>query len=396
MFIIFSLIISSPKEILIGMKSIIDSNNILLIDYMPISVSATFFNSGLISLISIFVLYKLRLRLNGLLISSIFLVLSFAFVGKNIINIIPFYIGTYVYCIIFNKNYKSVIAIAMMSTTLAPIVSALGFYGILISFVAAFLIPILAQHSIHFHSGYSLYNIGFAGGILSIAIYSQILAMNGQVLINRDIYQSYNYGIFLLFFIYFIFLIITGYLNSKHFKDDLKEVYKHSGRLVTDFVQKEGFYISIFNMGTLGLMCLILITIFNKMNGPILCAMLTVVGFGGFGKHLKNCIPVMLGVFISSLFFKIKPGMSIVLVTAMFSTTLSPIAGKFGFLSGVIVGIMHYTMNLHVGVLNGGINLYNNGLAAGLVASIYVPIIEAIKGGSILERTKKKSSKNDR
>lgn len=396
MFIIFSLIISSPKEILAGMKSIIDYNNILLVDYMPISISATFFNSGLISIFSIFLLYKLKLRLNGLLISSIFFVLSFSFVGKNIVNVIPFYIGTYIYCIIFNKNYKSVIAIAMMASTLAPMVSVFGFQGFLISLIAAFLIPIFAQHSIHFHSGYSLYNTGFAGGILSIVIYSQIVAMNGKISVNRNIYENFHYGVILLFLIYFLFLMFLGYLKSKNFKEDLREVYKHTGRLVTDFVQKEGFYISIFNMGTLGLMCLILITIFNKMNGPILCAMLTVVGFGGFGKHLKNCIPVMIGVFISSLFFKVKPGISFILVTTMFSTTLSPIAGKFGFISGIIVGMMHYTMNLHVGVLNGGINLYNNGLAAGLVASVYVPIIEAIKGGNLLERAKKEISKNDR
>ena len=38
-------------------------------------------------------------------------------------------------------------------------------------------------------------------------------------------------------------------------------------------------------------------------------------------------------------------------------------------------------MVMNVGYLHGGLNLYNNGLAAGLVAMILIPIITDLKKG---------------
>jgi hypothetical protein len=36
---------------------------------------------------------------------------------------------------------------------------------------------------------------------------------------------------------------------------------------------------------------------------------------------------------------------------------------------------------MNVGYLHGGVNLYNNGFAGGIVASIFVPVIDAFKKG---------------
>ncbi|MFO3716747.1 DUF1576 domain-containing protein [Anaerococcus sp. ENR1011] len=58
----------------------------------------------------------------------------------------------------------------------------------------------------------------------------------------------------------------------------------------------------------------------------------------------------------------------------LFSTTLAPIAGEFGFLAGVFAGFSHKAVATNTGLIHGGINLYNNGLAGGIVAAVLVPL----------------------
>ncbi|WP_155730314.1 copper homeostasis protein CutC, partial [Streptobacillus moniliformis] len=69
-----------------------------------------------------------------------------------------------------------------------------------------------------------------------------------------------------------------------------------------------------------------------------------------------------------------REGETILLMTVFFSTTLAPIAGKYGWHLGIIAGIFHFSVATQIGAVHGGMNLYNNGLAAGIVSSIYVPI----------------------
>lgn len=39
----------------------------------------------------------------------------------------------------------------------------------------------------------------------------------------------------------------------------------------------------------------------ETLNGPLLAGILTVVGFSAHGKHFKNTIPILLGVYIAGL-----------------------------------------------------------------------------------------------
>jgi hypothetical protein len=40
--------------------------------------------------------------------------------------------------------------------------------------------------------------------------------------------------------------------------------------------------------------------------------------------------------------------------------------------------MLHLTLVVNVGFLHGGVNLYNNGFAGGLIAALMIPILEAI------------------
>lgn len=57
------------------------------------------------------------------------------------------------------------------------------------------------------------------------------------------------------------------------------------------------------------------------------------------------------------------------ILALLFSTTLAPVAGRFGPVAGIIAGYLHSSVALNVGIVYGGMNLYNNGLPAVLLQS---------------------------
>jgi hypothetical protein len=117
----------------------------------------------------------------------------------------------------------------------------------------------------------------------------------------------------------------------------------------------------------------------SDLNGPTLGALFTIVGFSAFGKHPKNIVPIMLGVFIASMLKDWSASDPAAVLAALFGTTLAPIAGRFGWRWGIVTGFVHSSVAQTVGALHGGLVLYNNGFAAGLVAAILVPVIMALQ-----------------
>lgn len=388
MMLIYSLYLCTPYEIITGIKSTILSNNLLITDYFKIAnIGSTLFQSALITLINIYILYRLKLKLNGLLITALYLMTSFSFMGKNIINIIPFYIGGLIYTKVNKKNIKSTIPIIIMSTALAPLASNIFPIGFILAILVGYIMPVIMPHTLHYHDGYSLYNSGLAGGLLGVIIYSLFKSSHIDLQVNNDLFLEFRYDLFFFFLIYYILMIAIGIINEKNFLNKTKKLYSHSGRLVTDFIQKDGFYVTIINLGVLGLICLFICLYYQVLNGPVICAMLTITAFSGFGKHPKNTLPLLIGVFIANIVFKIEISTTLFLITLFFSTTFAPITGKFGILVGIFIGFIHYAISIHTGIVHGGLNLYNNGLAAGILASVFVPIAE---GGLFWKKQKRK------
>ena len=115
------------------------------------------------------------------------------------------------------------------------------------------------------------------------------------------------------------------------------------------------------------------------LNGPLVCCVIGIMGFGAFGMHPKNMVPVMVGANLAALFLKQLPFTSPgVLLASLLCTGLAPIAGRFGWGWGVAAGFLHMCVVQHTGSLQGGMNLYNNGFTAGLVCVLLIPIIEAL------------------
>ena len=101
------------------------------------------------------------------------------------------------------------------------------------------------------------------------------------------------------------------------------------------------------------------------------------VGFSSTGKHLRGIAPIMFGVWAASLTKQWNIYDPSAVLALLLSTTLAPISAKYGVFWGIVAGFLHSSVALNVGIVYGGMNLYNNGFAGGLVAIFLVPLIQS-------------------
>jgi hypothetical protein len=185
-------------------------------------------------------------------------------------------------------------------------------------------------------------------------------------------------AILLLFLL--ISTILGGIYLDRRGLAKLNIIFRLSGQTPTDFINEVGIGTTLINMGLSGLIGLAyLLLVKADLNGPTLGGIFTIVGFAAFGKHPKNIIPIMVGVFIASLAKPWNASDASITLTALFGTSLAPIAGRFGWHWGIVAGFIHSSAALSISSINAGLNLYSNGFAAGIVAAVLVPILLAIK-----------------
>ncbi len=58
---------------------------------------------------------------------------------------------------------------------------------------------------------------------------------------------------------------------------------------------------------------------------------------------------------------------------------IAPVAGVYGTFWGIVAGWLHLAVVQSIGTVHGGLNLYNNGFSAGIVAVFLLPIMNTIK-----------------
>lgn len=390
-FLLSAFILDSPREILSGLITILKSPDILITDYVELGgIGAALINSSLTSFIPMIILILLKVKPNGAIIMSIWLIKGFAFFGKNILNIWPIMIGVYLYSKYKKEPFSKYVLTALLSTTLAPTVSQFSYtghfpsysgiiLGLSLGIFTGFILPPIANHCFNSHSGYNLYNVGFAAGLFATLLMAILRAL-GIEFPSRLIWNVGSNRIFsIILFTTSLFLIIIGLYKNKNLINDIKNIFNKSGILPSDFYQDFG-RTAYFNMGILGLISTTLVLIINgDLNGPTISGIFTIIGFGAFGKHLLNVIPVIIGALMGA-YINTNPINSPSLILAiLFSTALAPIAGKFGWLAGLLAGILHVNMVSNIGYLHGGLNLYNNGLGAGFVAMLLVPFLRSFK-----------------
>ncbi|HCS35283.1 MAG TPA: DUF1576 domain-containing protein [Sphaerochaeta sp.] len=363
----------------------------LIQDFTAIGIGGAMVNAALVGLLGLGVVYFSSVTLAGPTIAGIFTILGFGFFGKTPLNCIPIMAGVWASARFAGKTMGSYSLIALFGTALGPLVTYIMFeiglplpfsipLGILGGFVAGAILPAVAGSMLQLHQGYNLYNIGFTCGFLGLFASSALRAADSMEDISI-VWNTTSHGT-LVFLIPAIsaalcFLgAISPPVGAKRLYLDIRKLQTLSGRLPTDYFDAVDSGAPWFNMGLLGFCSALFIAVVGApFNGPVLGGILTVIGFGAFGKSLRNCWPVVLGVCLAVVVFGkdiTSPGP---ILAVLFVTTLAPIAGEFGILAGVAAGFIHLFMVESTAAWHGGLDLYNNGFAGGLTATLVIAIL---------------------
>lgn len=384
--------LNSPIEILGGLERIICSPDTLISDYMGLgNPGAAFVNAGLLGFMVLFFFWRCRSPLNGDSVACLLTVVGLGFFGKNIFNIWPIILGVFLYAKKQQAPFSQYVHKAFYGTALAPVVTEILFssasppalkipLALILGVVIGFLLPPIADHTFKTHQGFILYNTGFTAGVMGVVIVS-LLNAYGVAPIPQMVWTTQEPIIFTTYLIvFFASMIVLGLILEPKAWVNFRRLLRYTGQFPTDFVVLEGLEATLINMGLTGLMMtLYLLWIGADFNGPTIGGVLTVCGFSALGKHPGNTLPILAGIYGASLTQSLDAKEPALILAALFGTNLAPIAGEYGVFWGMITGFVHSSVAPNVVAGHGGLNLYNNGFAAGVVALIILPIIQTFQ-----------------
>lgn len=393
LFLLFGILADGPSTALLGFLRLQISPTRLLSDFTIMEgIGASFLNAACVGLLGLLVLRLNKISLSGPTVAAVFTMIGFALFGKTLLNCIPIIVGVSIAAVIVGKQPREYVLIALFGTALGPVISYVAFelglppmfalpMSMLIGIVTGIILPPLAITMLHLHQGYSLYNIGLTAGF--IGLFAASLPSAGGLNISTIVQWGETPSPWLIAIIPALSLIAIGmaliYFGRGSWKE-FKTILKLSGRLPSDFCELGGHGGALLNTGILGLAFSAFIAVIGApFNGPVIGGLMTVVGFGLFGKHPRNVAPVFIGVLAAALIFGKSLTESWVILAFLFGTALAPLSGEFGPVVGIIAGFLHLVVVERTGAWHGGMNLYNNGFAGGLTATLIVSVIEWYK-----------------
>ena len=425
--ILLTLLIGDVGDNVRAFWRIITAPGLLLTDPLSINrdyggnLNGLLMNTFLTTGLSLLIVKLSKTPFEGVIIASIFTVAGFTFIGKNVMNVMVLYAGVMLYARFKKIELKQVMAAMLLSSGIAPVFSYFMFglgvshlpmttripLAIGVGLLTGFLIPIVAAQALKFHAGFNLYNVGFTMGLLAVGIHGFLRSFGIHVQpvgVPLDGYPDYTLFLMISIGLLCIGMIGLAFILDRAVLKKYKLILNETGQLSTNFSQIAGQAATVFNMGIMGLMSLvivipILIIVDIPFLGILVAGVITIIGFAAFGKHPSNTLPIFIGTLmgffviraIDSPFTTLIPtnnpegayrsSINIHAYTCaiFFATCLAPISKKYGPVAGIIAGFFHMMIVVLGGNFQGGFNLYNNGWVAGFVAGILVPIFEAFR-----------------
>lgn len=391
--LLFAIVLQPDLSLLTGWWKIQISETGLVTDPVAIGgVGAALLNSALVLFVSTMTVRHVRAPFAGVSLACLFMMAGFALLGKNLLNMMPILFGGWLYSRYKGESFSRYIYLTMYATCLSPLVSFTFVRidswlcwpaALLCGAAIGFLMPAVSGFTIRVHQGYNLYNVGFASGFLALAVASVLKGVGIELTTEGSWSSESHMALCILLAVIILLLLILAFVLGCRRWKDYKPVLRHSGRAVADFILLDGVARAFANMAMVGLIALLYVLALYplgvRLNGPLACCVISIMGFGAFGMHPKNILPVMLGATLAAFFLPQLPFASPgVLLAALLCTGLAPISGRFGWYWGIAAGFIHMCIVQHTSGLQGGMNLYNNGFTAGLVCVLLVPIIEAL------------------
>ena len=384
--------LDSRENILKGLIAIVMTEDALITDYFLVAgPGAALVNSALVTSISLVLLRLSGDTLNGMTLVEVGLMSGFSLFGKNYLNIWPILLGSWLYPVSRKEPYGSYVGIGLMATALSPVISYIALdngwgsvpLGIIVGIVIGYIMAPLAAYTYRIQNGMNLYNVGFSCGLVAFIC---VPLMSGFGATPETKYRwagGYDLTFALVLGIFCLLLILCGLLICGipiwAAWAGYRMLLNTSGRAPSDYLRMFGPAPVLINTGVNGLIGTAFILLGGgDLNGPTIGGILTIMGFSAFGKHARNIIPVMAGVFLGSALMHWKLSDPAVQLACLFCTTLAPISGYFGWPYGVLAGFLHSSVVLFTSTPVAGMNLYNNGFSGGMVAIVLYPLLIAI------------------
>ena len=408
----FGFALQTPAQLIEGLYIIFTAPNILVTDYIAIAgLGPALVNAGILSLASVGMLLLFKHEPQSGTIGGLWLLVGFALFGKNILNVLPIYLGGLLYARFRRQPFNNSIMTILVASSMAPavsqklfidldliVLSALTSIGIdgrfaeitstsfpylaalAMGIAIGFIFEPLASNIKKAHDGFNLYNGGLTAGIIAIFITSTLSSFGIFYVMNDEWSSGNNLIITIITVTVSLWLIFIGiYMNRELGIKGILKRLKEISKTKADYLPEFGTFCYI-NMGLLGLFCVAVANILSmEISGLAFGAILTIIGFGANGKNIPSAAALMAGIAIGTFFSPMPlhdPG---VITAFFFVLSLCPIPTVFGLRWGIVAGILHIHLVTSLAIPSGGINLYNNGLAAGFVAILLVPMILAFK-----------------
>ncbi|MFZ5860548.1 MAG: DUF1576 domain-containing protein [Spirochaetota bacterium] len=372
----------------------------LVSDFVAVEgVGATLFNVAAVGFLGYFFLLLNGLEITGAALAALFTMMGFAFFGKTLFNCIPIMAGVSLSALIVKKKPRDYALIAMFGTAMGPLITFLAFEvgvkpvfalpgSFLIGLGIGIILPPIAIAMLRLHQGYNLYNVGLTAGFVGLFTASLSHAAGADIL-PLSMWGTEREPLLIAIVPAIVLIAVVcivaenpghGHSNIGQAGRDMLKIMTMSGRLpsdFSDFVSSKG---ALLNASIIGLLFWIfMVALGAPLNGPVLGGLFTLIGFAFFGKHPKNVFPVVLGIIAAIFVFRKSILAAGPLLAILFGTALAPLAGEFGPVIGFVAGFLHLVIVDRTGAWHGGMDLYNNGFAAGLTATLIVSIIDWYK-----------------
>ncbi len=395
LFILFSSIVAisahDGSKLWQNFLAIQTSKDPLTTDFIAVGgLTACLCNILLILILDLVLLFICQPSTFGNSFFAVFMHVGFSWFGITVLNSFPIILGVYLYARFTKEAFSDFFAIAVLAPAMGPVINYLAFYfgltpwlsyplafavGLFIGFVS---VPI-AKNASGLHKGYTLYNQGFTSGII-VTIFVSIIRFFGYKPDQAAVLsQGEGRPVAYAYLLFSLALIAISLLHDKENLAKYKKLLQHTG-LNANYTQLFGSDVSLLNMGIMGVVSFFYVLIFRgEFTGPVIGSIISVTAFASKGKHLRNSLPIMLGVSLAYILGGKDPGSTACLSACFLGSSLAPIAGDFGILAGLLAGSTHAMLLPNIVTVQAGMNLHNNGISSAVVAAFLVPIFSAAR-----------------
>src|SRR5690554_3630240 len=184
-----------------------------------------------------------------------------------------------------------------------------------------------------------------------------------------------------------VFLVVGLILGWGSIIQGLLDINTHPSQLISDYVAIAGPGPALVNAALVGFAGLGLVSVLKvNITGPSMAAIMTMTGFGLFGKNILNILPIFAGVWIYSLFE--GGGMRKFLMPALFGSAMGPIFSQVAFgtglgwglavVAGVVAGFVISPLAAHLLRNHQGLNLYNLGFTGGFIGIFFAALLRGL------------------